>query len=392
MRENKKSLWSGWVKRLIFISAGLVAFAFISPILITQLSSSIEFNTDTGVIGDTIGGIVNPFIALAGVIVTGLAFYMQLRANQIQIDNFQTELQTQKETFEKQLEIQHKENRLNQFEAQFYEMLRLHKENVNEIEIDLYEFSENRVYNSPSREGRNLLSSRSPIREKNSIRKTVKGRDVFLYFSNELHFAFKVYRIILGNQIQFFNFSIPYTAFFNGIHTLQQSQYQTSLYEHKSNFDNYFVHEENSEKEFLGIPIKSYYLLFEGHENKLGHYYRHLYQTVKFVAVENDFLTYSEKRKYLRILRAQLSNFEQAMLFYNYLAYAPEWERPNKFFSDYRMIHNLYVETLIPDEYFLNQYLELQSLQNTALTYKENDFIFESQKWNFTDIPTENRD
>lgn len=57
---------------------------------------------------------MNPFIGIAAVLVTGLAFYAQYKANV---------------EFKKQIEFQ-------KFENQFYEMLRLHKENVNEIEIE----------------------------------------------------------------------------------------------------------------------------------------------------------------------------------------------------------------------------------------------------------------
>ncbi|TAE57011.1 MAG: hypothetical protein EAZ89_04250 [Bacteroidetes bacterium] len=48
---------------------------------------SLDFR-DKGQIGDTIGGLMNPFIALAGVSVTFLAFYMQLQANKIQLEIF----------------------------------------------------------------------------------------------------------------------------------------------------------------------------------------------------------------------------------------------------------------------------------------------------------------
>ncbi|WP_373060417.1 hypothetical protein [Zunongwangia sp. H14] len=53
--------------------------------------------TETGQIGDTIGGILNPFIALAGVLLTFLAFYMQIKANQIQITQFNEGLKKEKE-------------------------------------------------------------------------------------------------------------------------------------------------------------------------------------------------------------------------------------------------------------------------------------------------------
>ena len=84
---------------LAFVS---IVFGFFSPYYLTHLKFFKEF-LNTGQIGDTIGGLINPFIALAGVIVTFLAFYMQVRANSIQIDQFnKTQLQ-QTEALKEQL-------------------------------------------------------------------------------------------------------------------------------------------------------------------------------------------------------------------------------------------------------------------------------------------------
>ena len=85
--------------------------------------------------------------------------------------------------------------------------------------------------------------------------------------------------------------------------------------------------------------------IMKGHFNELNHYYRHLYQMVKCVAsFDENIVSYKEKRKYLRMLRAQLTNNEQLMLFYNWKSgYGRDWEslNGNHFFTDYRMIHNI---------------------------------------------------
>jgi len=65
---------------------------------------------------------------------------------------------------------------------------------------------------------------------------------------------------------------------------------------------------------------------------------------VKFIVSKPDsFLSYEEKRNYLRILRASLSINEQIFLYYNWLAgYGGRWEDDsNHFFTEYRMIHNV---------------------------------------------------
>ena len=303
----------------------------------------------SGTLGDLVGGTLNPILGLFGIIVGGLAFYAQYQAN-------------------KQIQDQFK---IQQFESHFYEMLRLHKENVNEIEIEIIDF----IYSGLDGIGGDGNYTKKNIK--------IKGRDVFIYFANELEIAFNIYLYYLeNNQISDFDFTLPYKAFFNGInnpnvniHFFEKLKIEVGF------FENRYMNNHNDDP-FFRVNIKSKYKLFQGHENMLGHYYRHLFHTVKFITEQNiAFIPYKEKRKYLRLLRAQLSNYEQAMLFYNYLAYARDWEEGNKFLTDYRMIHNLYENILIDDNYFKEELDKLKQKQGEVLYYKDNDHIFESQKW-----------
>lgn len=72
---------------LITSSIFLILFSFVAPTLFTLSSETWDFK-DTGSIGDTIGGIMNPFIAIAGILSTFLAFLIQVRANEIQRNQF----------------------------------------------------------------------------------------------------------------------------------------------------------------------------------------------------------------------------------------------------------------------------------------------------------------
>lgn len=63
----------------------------------------------------------------------------------------------------------------------------------------------------------------------------------------------------------------------------------------------------------------AYVKYYGGHQFQLGHYFRHLYQTVRYVN-EQHCLTYKKKYEYIKLLRAQLSNYEQAILFFNSLS------------------------------------------------------------------------
>lgn len=72
-----------WV--CIVLSALLILFGCFAPCLLTGSSQYEKFDfTETGQIGDTIGGTMSPFVAIAGVLMTFIAFLMQVRANEIQ--------------------------------------------------------------------------------------------------------------------------------------------------------------------------------------------------------------------------------------------------------------------------------------------------------------------
>lgn len=66
---------------------------------------------ETGTIGDTIGGTMGPFVAIAAAILTFLAFWVQFKAN----------------------EQQRKDIALERFESNFFELLHFHQEITNEL-------------------------------------------------------------------------------------------------------------------------------------------------------------------------------------------------------------------------------------------------------------------
>ncbi len=70
-----------WISLLLFILFVLIICLF--PILFTSYTSKFDF-TATGQIGDTIGGTMGPFIAIAAAILTFLAFWVQYKANEQQ--------------------------------------------------------------------------------------------------------------------------------------------------------------------------------------------------------------------------------------------------------------------------------------------------------------------
>lgn len=77
------------------------------------------------------------------------------------------------------------------------------------------------------------------------------------------------------------------------------------------------------------------YTPFEGHQSRLGHYYRHLYQAFRYIASKHAVVNSYE---YAKTLRAQLSTHEQALLLINSLTPvgADWWER--RLLVEYRIV------------------------------------------------------
>jgi hypothetical protein len=110
---------------------------------------------------------------------------------------------------------------------------------------------------------------------------------------------------------------------------------------------------ENGVKESLRLKgllyeFETKYYPFDGHISRLGHYYRQLFQIVRYVALqEDDFLNKEEVLEHLKILRTQMSNHEQLLLYYNGMSgIGLKWTGDDKnnnknYFKEYQMIHNL---------------------------------------------------
>ncbi|MAC94590.1 MAG: hypothetical protein CMC96_03715 [Flavobacteriales bacterium] len=345
-------------KVILILSALVIGFSFFSPWLLTLPANwDLDFS-NSGQVGDTIGGIMNPFIALSGVLLTFLAFFIQFKANRVQYSQFRLELDEQKLQAEK-----------DKIESQFYEMLRLHKENVNEIRIVLT---------------KTRYDSTGPVYSEQLI----SGRFLFDLLKSEFEICYFIAKEHFPEASQKELVNEAYGVFFLGLNQELVSKHEYFKVLQK-------IQKAHSDNEFHGVTAvihhyskvrNKYYLeydLFKGHSSQLAHYYRHLFQTVKFIVNQSDrLLTYEDKRGYLRILRSQLSNQEQAMLFYNWLSkFGHQWENEiNHFFTDYRMIHNLYDAMLVP-EIKLN---ERKEFKRDFLTEKgrSQDPLFEYEDWN----------
>lgn len=78
----------------------------------------------------------------------------------------------------------------------------------------------------------------------------------------------------------------------------------------------------------------------------LGHYFRYLYNIFKFI----DESSAEDKKLYTNIVRAQLSDYELLLLFYNSLT--PEYSNFLIYISRYSLLNNLKKDKLMAEEHY----------------------------------------
>lgn len=357
------------IAALILLLSFLVLLFFTTIHSIDVLDNAKDYSK-IGPYGDYIGGILNPLIAVFAVFAAGFAFYAQYEANKQVQDQF----------------------KIQQFESQFYEMLHLHRENLNEMNIEGYVFEY--VNNDKSKEAKkNSKNEKITSGKKVFVTMLKEFESIHLICTKVFMFQFNLLVSPQKEQVDIllkqFIFDHSYYVFFNGVNL-----YKKNIDRYKQNdttgflnlvLDDFVAELQSKRRKHLELGIKEFHLYysigsvltnnfrtkslwlsfnykpFSGHQSILAHYYRHLFQTVKFVAKQNEnLITYESKRDYLRVLRSMMSNQEQILLFYNwYGGFGSNWEektisnRKNKkgnyFFTDYRMIHNIPPDLLIDE-------------------------------------------
>lgn len=97
-------------------------------------------------------------------------------------------------------------------------------------------------------------------------------------------------------------------------------------------------------------PIKNtlerYVEFFQGEQSDLGHYFRLLYHIIKFV--HNSDIT--DKNTYTTFVRAQLSSYEQIILFYNCLSFYGN-EKFKPLIEEYSLLKNMDSQLLYDQEH-----------------------------------------
>ena len=263
---------------VVFYSAGLVFTHYIAN---TYFATEIIKNSgfpqnkleNPGLLGDS-AGLIN---ALFSALILGGAIYT---------------LNLQR----KEIDANQKDNALEKFENKFYEMIRLHKQNVDEIIIDNFKGRRaiEQLFLNFSEIFKNVENAIEQIEKStptNDPKEIERFNRLTIYLSDD------------KNKAQYIH-ELSYGYFFYGI-------------------ENYFLTRDSTSVRYelnVDITIRLKQLSIPTPSNSLlGHYFRHLYQTVQIVANET-IISEEAKNKYTKLIRAQLSDFEQALLYYNSLS------------------------------------------------------------------------
>lgn len=289
---------SFWIYIGIFLFLVIVILFF--PYLFSQYSfRGIDFTPVNG-ISNTIG-IISPFIAILAAGLTFLAFWVQFKANEQQRYDIKKE----------------------RFESTFYELLKFHKQNVDDLKIEslnqrelfqeLYcelKFAYRLVKDSFESIAKTSEESTKDILNNYSLIKLINlSYQIFFYGQNYL-------LSISENQVE-----LPKDVWreVRGEISDKLGEYNTDWVKGEYSLE---VRKRTEGTRFSGgNKLSSYYKPFSGQSKLLGHYYRNLYQIVKYIdEQDNHFLSFEQKYNYIKTVRAQLSDHEQVILYYNSLS------------------------------------------------------------------------
>lgn len=322
--EVEPNTWYAWVLGLV-----VCLDVWIFGAIATHLWAAWFFKVDDkdnpmALFGDSFGA-VNALIsafAFAGMIVAFILQRYELKLQRKELQMTREEMKEQTAEFEKQNKIMKKQA----FEETFFKMLDVHRANVNSINVN-----------------------------------GEKGADVFARFVDVLFYRYKA----AAESLKVIENTVVISKYKEAkkfLATLTEEEREEFCMKYAyGNFlygDSYHVsYKKDSgykklEEGMAGI-YKSHITVVAGHEQmyrngyfdgQLGHYYRTVYQIVTFVDGQK-LLDVEEKYRYVKMLRAQMSDYEQILFYYNALSnMGHTWVTPRQPYSliiKYRLIKNL---------------------------------------------------
>ncbi|MCK9425195.1 MAG: putative phage abortive infection protein [Ignavibacteriaceae bacterium] len=222
------------------------------------------------------------------------------------------------------------DNKKSQTGGNFFKMLDYHTENVKQL----------------------CISHIDPDKKEDKI----EGRRAFVIFKLQLIELCKVVNKIKKElQLGLSNeeiIDIVYIAFYYGIDKDWEkfAENKLSRYQKGKEIAKLLLDAKNSDSKNIGRT----------NQTSLSSYFRNLYNAVKLIDNDKN-LTLDEKKQYIKILRAQLSNPELYVFFFNIVSrFGKKWKE-NGYIDTYELIKNIpldYLGNYNPKDFFLITYEE----------------------------------
>lgn len=331
--SHEDMLTDGLGTLIVYFLYALFIVILLPFVLANKWVYIVDFS-QTGQIGDTIGGIMGPFIAMIAAFLTFMAFWIQYRANEKQnaIAKKQLDIaQTQMEMAEEQ----ERKYAIERFENTLHQMLDVYSKNSEAVKVgsqtDKEAFEEMAaelfyIYYVLDRLLRKILIDNNSIIDNNHKERIAKFA-VVLFDDNQ--------------NKKFFLTTLAYDLFFYGTNVVDLdkaynkkdelllasellSQMQKIVCHSNSNVTYKSLLKRMTTPPIDEIRIEEYsawYPMALGHNAHLGHYYRQMLQIIKYISeAPSKMIDEHQKYGYAKLLRSQLCDAEQILLFYNSLS------------------------------------------------------------------------
>lgn len=198
----------------------------------------------------------------------------------------------------------------------------------------------------------------------------VSGRKVFVEYKIQLKYLMKAVTEVSENlKLELTDpdvADIAYAVFYYGAAT----GWKEFMLEYLKDYPDAEKLVDNINTVLAGQKYRRYFL-GRTNQNYLSVYFRNIYNTIKIIDSTN-LLSEGEKKGYIKILRAQLSNAELYVLFFNLLSrFGKKWIT-NEYVSKYEIIQNLppkYCDGYDPKGYF--DTIKYESEEKTLSTFHE---------------------
>jgi hypothetical protein len=339
--------WMSDHKVSMVIGLGIFMFILgmiIIPVAITQMSWGVDFS-ETGPIGDTIGGIMGPIIGFLGAFLTFLAFLVQSQANRKQWDA---------------INQQREDMRLDRFNGHFFELVKMFRDETDGLKIIQgdYTYSGNAIFSCLLDEFKEINALLNSCITKGLIKVApdpyLKCRFVYscLYFGTVTTFNHPKFSQLFGMEFSHKSIEEMFTQILR-----RNEFYSGPMVGQVDMDDDVRMAVDEIVKPFLVTNAledltSSKHRYGNGHKHALSRYFRLLFRVAELLE-GNDAkkLKKSDPEKRLRnLLRAQLSDEAQILLYYNCtMDYAVDWWG-KKYLPNLGLLKNV-TQDQIPAEY-----------------------------------------